>query len=82
LRLCVDYRGLNKITVKNYYLLPLITKSLERLAQAKFYTKLDVRKAYYRIRIKEGNKWKTAFRTKYSYFKYTVMPFRLINAPT
>jgi hypothetical protein len=81
LRLCVDYRGLNKITVKNRHSLPLITKSLERLAQAKFYTKLDVREAYHRIRIKEGNKWKTAFRTKYGYFEYTVMPFGLTNAP-
>jgi hypothetical protein len=81
LRLCVDYRGLNKITVKNRHPLPLITKSLERLAQAKFYTKLDVREAYHQIRIKEGDKWKTAFRTKYSYFKYTVMPFGLTNAP-
>jgi hypothetical protein len=46
---------LNKITVKNRYPLPLITESLEQLAQAKFYTKLDVRKAYYQIRIKEGD---------------------------
>jgi hypothetical protein len=81
LRLCVDYRGLNKITVKNRYLLPLITESLERLAQAKFYTKLDVREAYHWIRIKEGDEWKTAFRTKYGHFEYTVMPFGLTNAP-
>jgi hypothetical protein len=81
LRLCVDYRGLNKITVKNRHPLPLITESLERLAQAKFYTKLDVREAYHRIRIKEGDEWKTAFRTKYGYFEYTVMPFGLTNAP-
>lgn len=81
LQLCVDYQGLNKITVKNRHLLPLITESLERLAQAKFYTKLDVRKAYHRIRIKEGDEWKTAFRTKYGHFEYIVMPFRLTNAP-
>jgi hypothetical protein len=52
MQLCVDYWGLNRITVKNRYPLPLITKSLERLAQAKFYTKLNVQEAYYRIRIK------------------------------
>ena len=56
LRLCVDYRGLNKVTVKNRHPLPLIAESLERLAQAKIYTKLDIRDAYHRIRIKEGDK--------------------------
>jgi hypothetical protein len=56
LRLCVDYRGLNKIIVKNCHPLPLITESLERLAEARFYTKLDVREAYYCIYIKEGDK--------------------------
>jgi hypothetical protein len=81
LRLCVDYRGLNKITVKNRHPLPLISESLERLAQAKLYTKLDVREAYHRIRIREGDEWKTAFRTRYGYFEYTVMPFGLTNAP-
>jgi hypothetical protein len=81
MRLCVDYRGLNKITVKNRHPLPLISESLERLAQAKFYTKLDVREAYHRVRIKEGDEWKTAFRTRYGHFEYTVMPFGLTNAP-
>jgi hypothetical protein len=81
MRLCVDYRGLNRITVKNRHPLPLITESLERLAQAKFYTKLDVREAYHRIRIKKGDEWKTAFRTRYGHFEYTVMPFGLTNAP-
>jgi len=81
LRLCVDYRGLNKITVKNRHPLPLIAESLERLAQAKVYTKLDIRDAYHRIRIKKGDEWKTAFRTRYGHFEYTVMPFGLTNAP-
>jgi hypothetical protein len=81
MRLCVDYRGLNKITVKNRHPLPLISESLERLAQAKYYTKLDVREAYHRIRIKEGDEWKTAFRIRYGHFEYTVMPFGLTNAP-
>lgn len=81
LRLCVDYRGLNKVTIKNRHPLPLITESLERLAQAKVFSKVDVRDAYHRIRIKAGDEWKTAFRTRYGHFEYTVMPFGLTNAP-
>lgn len=81
LRLCVDYRGLNKVTVKNRHPLPLITESLERLAEATIFTKLDIRDAYHRIRIKEGDEWKTAFRTRYGHFEYLVMPFGLTNAP-
>jgi hypothetical protein len=79
LRLCVDNRGLNKITVKNRHPLPLISESLERLVQAKFYTKLDVREAYHRVRIRKGDEWKTAFRTRYGHFEYTVMLFGLTN---
>jgi hypothetical protein len=81
LRLCVDYRGLNSITIKNRCPLPLIAESLERLAAAKVFSKLDMREAYHRIRIKEGDEWKTAFRTQYGHFKYIVMPFSLTNAP-
>lgn len=81
MRLCVDYRGLNKVTVKNRHPLPLISESLERLSQARYYTKLDVREAYHRIRIREGDEWKTAFRTKYGHYEYMVMPFGLTNAP-
>lgn len=81
LRLCVDYRGLNAITVKNRYPLPLIGETLDRLAGAKIYTQLDLRDAYHRIRIKEGDEWKTAFRTRYGHYEYTVMPFGLANAP-
>lgn len=81
MRLCVDYRGLNKITVKNRGPLPLIQESLERLSQAKWFTKLDLKEAYHRVRIKEGDEWKTAFRTRYGHFEYTVMPFGLTNAP-
>ena len=81
MRLCVDYRGLNKITVKNRCPLPLINETLDRLVGAKYFTKLDLRDAYYRIRIKSGDEWKTAFRTRYGHFEYTVMPFGLANAP-
>lgn len=81
LRLCVDYRGLNAITVKNRHALPLISESLARLAGARIYTKLDLRDAYHRIRIRKGDEWKTAFRTRYGHFEYRVMPFGLANAP-
>lgn len=81
LRLCVDYRSLNAMTVKNRLPLPLIQESLDRLGSARIYTKLDVRDAYHKLRIKEGDEWKTAFRTRYGLFEYTVVPFGLTNAP-
>ena len=81
LRLCVDYRSLNRVTVKNRYPLPLISEALDRLVGAKMFTKLDIRSAYNLIRIKEGHEWLTAFRTRYGHFEYRVMPFGLANAP-
>jgi hypothetical protein len=81
LRLCVDYRGLNAITIKNRHPLPLIPESLERLSKAKVFTTFDLKEAYHQIRIKKGHEWKTAFRTRYGHFEYTVMPFGLTNAP-
>ena len=81
LRLCVDYRGLNSMTIKNRYPLPLIDEILDRLSGAQVFTKVDVKNAYYRLRIREGDEWKTAFRTRYGLFEYLVMPFGLTNAP-
>ncbi|EDN02416.1 hypothetical protein HCAG_00280 [Histoplasma mississippiense (nom. inval.)] len=81
LRLCVDYRGLNRITIKNRYPLPLISELLDRLSKAKVFTKLDLRDAYHRILIAAKDRWKTAFRTRYGHFEYVVMPFGLANAP-
>ena len=81
LRLCVDYRGLNNLTIKNRYPLPLIGESLDRLGRAKRFTQLDLTNAYHRMRIREGDEWKTAFRTRYGHFEYQVMPFGLSNAP-
>jgi hypothetical protein len=81
LRLCVDYRGLNAITVKDRTPLPLISEALDRLSKAKIYTKLDVKDAYYNLRIAKGDEWKTAFRMKYGLYEYLVMPFGLTNAP-
>lgn len=81
LRLCVDYRGLNNITIKNRYPLPLIGESLDRLGKAKRFTQLDLTLAYHQIQIKKRDEWKTAFRTRYGHFKYQVLPFGLTNAP-
>ena len=79
--LCVNYQGLNNLTIKNRYLLPLIGESLDRLGRAKRFTKLDLTSAYHWMRIKEDDKWKTAFQTRYGHFEYQVMSFRLSNAP-
>ena len=81
LRPCVDYRKLNEITIKDRGPLPLINKTLDRLQKAKIYTKLDLQNVYNSIRIKEGDEWKTAVRTRYGLFEYLVMPFGLTNAP-
>jgi hypothetical protein len=81
LRLCVDYRGLNEGTIKDRYPLPLIQETLMRLSRAKYFPKLDVRGAYNLVRMREGDEWKTAFRTRYGLFESLVMPFGLTNAP-
>ena len=70
LRLCVNYQGLNNLTIKNRYPLPLIGESPNQLVRAKRFTQLDLTSAYHRMRIKEGDEWKTAFRTRYGHFKY------------
>lgn len=81
LRLCIDYRGLNEITVKDRCPLPLISETLDRLSGATVFSALDLKDAYYRIPIRKGDEWKTAFRTRYGHFEYQVMPFGLTNAP-
>jgi hypothetical protein len=81
LRPCIDYRKLNDITIKNRYPLPNIGELRDWLAHAEIFTALDLRGAYNLIRIKEGEEWKTAFRTRYGHFEYLVMPFGLTNAP-
>jgi len=81
LRLCVDYRHLNEITIKNAYTLPLIQELRDRLQGARWFTKFDIPSAFHRIRIKEGDEWKTAFRTHKGHYEYLVIPFGLTNAP-
>jgi len=82
LRLCVDYRGLNKITIKNKYLLPLMRELSSRLGKANIFTKLDLNNDYYLIRMTEGEEWKTTFKSRYCLYEYTVMPFGLWNGPS
>ncbi|KAK3517125.1 hypothetical protein QTP86_004013, partial [Hemibagrus guttatus] len=81
LRPCIDYRGLNNVTVKFRYPLPLVPAALEQLREAKIYTKLDLKSAYYLIRIKEGDEWKIIFLTTRGHYEYRVMPYGLANAP-
>ncbi|XP_015260318.1 PREDICTED: uncharacterized protein LOC107104748 [Cyprinodon variegatus] len=81
LRPCIDYRGLNQITIKNKYPLPLLASAFEPIQWATVFTKLDLRNAYHLLRMREGDEWKTAFKTPLGQFEYLVMPFGLTNAP-
>ncbi|KAK3542860.1 hypothetical protein QTP70_006130 [Hemibagrus guttatus] len=81
LRPCIDYRGLNAITVPYPYPLPLVPAALEQLRGARIFSKLDLRSAYNLVRIKKGDEWKTAFHTTHGHYEYWVMPFGLTNAP-
>ena len=80
-RFCVDYRKLNAITKKDAYPIPLIQETLTRLARAKVFSKLDVRQAFYRIRLDKEAEDLTTFRTRYGNYKYCVLPFGLCNGP-
>lgn len=81
IRVCVDYRALNGLTIKNRYPIPLVSETMDRLSRAKYFTTLDVISAFNRIRIKPGHEEKTAFNTRYGQYEYLVMPFGLCNAP-
>ena len=81
LRMCLDYRGLNSVTVLNRSPIPSVTEMRTRLASAKFFSKLDLRDGYYNVLVKEADRHKTAFKTRYGLFEFCVVPFGLMNAP-
>lgn len=77
LRPCIDYWGLNEKTIRNKYPLPLLDAAFAPLHQVRFFTKLDLRNAYHLVRIRQGDKWKTAFNTLLGHFEYLMMLFVL-----
>ncbi len=79
--MCVDYRALNKLTIKNSYPLPRIDDIFDQLRGAKFFSKIDLRSGYHQIRLSGDAISLTGFRTKYGLFEFTFLPFRLTNAP-
>ena len=80
LRMCIDYRQINKVTVKNKYLLPRIEDLFDQLKGAGVFLKIDLRSGYYQLRVKEVDVPKIAFRTRYGHYEFLVMPFGFTNA--
>ena len=81
MRLCIDYRQLNKVPVKNKYSLQRINDLFDQLKGVTIFSKIDLRSGYYQLRVKEQDVPKTTFQTRYEHYKFLVMPFSLTNAP-
>ena len=80
LRLCIDYQQLNRVTIKNWYPLPMIDDLFDQLRGARVYFKIDLHTGYHQLRVREADIPKTMFRMRYWHFEFTVMPFALTNA--